>query len=113
MVEFALILPVLVMLLMGIVEFGRAYNIQLSIQAAAREGARDAALGESFSVVEATVFNAASPQVPDDVDMPADCDDPGDDEAVVEVTKSVTFGIPFVPVITKTLSARGVMRCGV
>ncbi len=44
MVEFAIILPLLLMLLMGIIEFGRAYNTQISIQAAAREGARELAL---------------------------------------------------------------------
>ena len=53
MVEFALILPLLLMLLMGIIEFGRAYNTQVSIQAAAREGARELALGHDAEVVAA------------------------------------------------------------
>ena len=44
MVEFAIVLPVLLLILMGIIEFGRAYNAQVSIQAAAREGARELAL---------------------------------------------------------------------
>ena len=44
MVEFAIVLPVLLLILLGIIEFGRAYNAQVSIQAAAREGARELAL---------------------------------------------------------------------
>ena len=41
------------MLLMGIIEFGRAYNTQISIQAAAREGARELALRKSSADVDA------------------------------------------------------------
>lgn len=43
-VEFAIVVPVLVMLLLGIVEFSRAYNAQASLSAAAREGVRVMAL---------------------------------------------------------------------
>ena len=39
-VEFAILAPVLVMLLLGIMEFGRAYNAQISLTNAAREGVR-------------------------------------------------------------------------
>ena len=38
--EFALVLPVFFILIMGIIEFGRAYNIQQNLTDAAREGAR-------------------------------------------------------------------------
>ena len=62
MVEFAIVLPLLLMLLMGIIEFGRAYNTQISIQAAAREGARELALHKSSSDVDARV-RAAAPSV--------------------------------------------------
>ncbi len=37
-VEFALVVPILLLLVLGIIEFGRAYNIQNSLSAAAREG---------------------------------------------------------------------------
>ena len=52
MVEFAIVLPVLLLILMGIIEFGRAYNAQVSIQAAAREGARELALRHGSTEVE-------------------------------------------------------------
>ncbi|MBI2815354.1 MAG: pilus assembly protein [Acidobacteria bacterium] len=42
--EFALIAPLLLTLLLGIVWFGRAYNVYQSITRAAREGARYAVL---------------------------------------------------------------------
>jgi Flp pilus assembly protein TadG len=40
LVEFAVVLPVFFILIMGIYEFGRAYNIQQALTDAAREGAR-------------------------------------------------------------------------
>jgi len=45
-VEFALVLPLLLGLLFGIIEFGLLFKDQLSIQQAAREGARVAAVGK-------------------------------------------------------------------
>ena len=43
-IELALILPLLLLVLFGIMEFGRAYNVQVSLTQAAREGARYAAV---------------------------------------------------------------------
>ena len=45
MVEMALMLPVLLLLILGTIEFGRIYASDLMINNAAREGARAAALG--------------------------------------------------------------------
>src|ERR1017187_10045946 len=44
--ELALLPPVLLMLVFGIVDFGRALNAQITLTQAAREGARLAALGQ-------------------------------------------------------------------
>lgn len=44
-VEFAIILPVLILILFGILEFGFVYRDYLAITHAAREGARLAAVG--------------------------------------------------------------------
>jgi Flp pilus assembly protein TadG len=52
-VEFALLLPVLLLLIFGLIDFGRALNAQITLTQAAREGARLAALGES-NVVSGT-----------------------------------------------------------
>ncbi|WP_311213663.1 MULTISPECIES: pilus assembly protein [unclassified Arthrobacter] len=43
-VEMAILLPLLLLILTGIMEFGRAYNVQVSLTQAAREGARYAAV---------------------------------------------------------------------
>jgi Flp pilus assembly protein TadG len=45
-VEFALVFPLLVMILFGIFQFGIAYNNWIALTHAAREGARLASVGE-------------------------------------------------------------------
>jgi len=45
-VEFALLLPLLLLIVMGIVDFGRMLNAQETLTQAAREGARLVALGQ-------------------------------------------------------------------
>jgi Flp pilus assembly protein TadG len=44
-VEFALIAPVLILLLFGIVDYGLVFNAQLQVTGAAREAARTMAVG--------------------------------------------------------------------
>ncbi len=44
-VEFALVLPLVVVLVMGMVDFGVTYNRWITVTAVAREGARRAAVG--------------------------------------------------------------------
>jgi Flp pilus assembly protein TadG len=43
-VEMALVLPLLLFVLMALIDFGRAYNAQIQLSAAAREGVRLASL---------------------------------------------------------------------
>lgn len=59
-VEFALIAPILITLVLGIVEFSHFFNMQISITQAAREGARTMAI--SNDQTEAT--NAAKAGAP-------------------------------------------------
>ncbi|MEN8144746.1 MAG: TadE family protein [Gemmatimonadota bacterium] len=49
MVEFAIIIPILLAVLLGIVEFARAWQIQQVVTNAAREGARVAVTGNNDS----------------------------------------------------------------
>jgi Flp pilus assembly protein TadG len=58
-VEFALVLPVLLLIVFAIIDFGRALNSQLTLTAAAREGVRLAALGYPDAAVQARVTGAA------------------------------------------------------
>ncbi len=59
-VEFALLLPVLLLIVFGIIDFGRALNAQITLTQAAREGARLAAVGLPADVVVARTQAAAT-----------------------------------------------------
>jgi Flp pilus assembly protein TadG len=59
-VEFALVLPLLMALLFGIIEFGFLFKDQLTLQQAAREGSRTAAVGRLCSEVNARIVASAS-----------------------------------------------------
>ncbi|KRE64305.1 pilus assembly protein TadE [Arthrobacter sp. Soil736] len=59
-VEFALLAPILIMLLLGIMEFGRAYNVQVTLTNAAREGVRAMAINNSQTTARAAAKNAAT-----------------------------------------------------
>jgi Flp pilus assembly protein TadG len=58
LVEMALILPVLLLLLMGIVQFGIIFSGQIAVASAAREGARIAAVGADDVEIALVVQNA-------------------------------------------------------
>lgn len=59
LVEFALVLPILVLLIFGMTDFGRVINGYLTTTEASRVGARVAALREDNTAVETAVRNAA------------------------------------------------------
>ena len=51
LVEFALIMPFLLLLLVGIVEFGRGWNLHQVVTDAAREGARKAVIYDNTNTI--------------------------------------------------------------
>lgn len=59
-VEFALVLPILVVILLGVVDFGLEINSQAIIANAAREGARTASLGGTSAEAITTVKSASA-----------------------------------------------------
>lgn len=59
LVEFALVVPVLLLLVLGIMEFGMVIHEYMVVTGAAREGARIAALGGNDTAVETAVKDAA------------------------------------------------------
>ena len=64
-VEFALILPLLALLLFGVFEFGRVWSQYQLYQGAAREGARCAAVAvDSDCVIQDEINQAAQPFSP-------------------------------------------------
>lgn len=59
-VEFALVVPLLIVLLFGIIDFGFAINRYAIVNNAAREGVREASLGATESEIRAAVMSGLS-----------------------------------------------------
>lgn len=108
--EFALVLPILVLLIMGMVEFSRAYNAQISLTHATREGVRVWALTQDADATVTATKNAATSLNPDLVSVATTACVPGEPTSVT-TTYPFTYDIPLFGTATLTLSATGVMRC--
>jgi Flp pilus assembly protein TadG len=112
-VEFALLAPVLVMLLLGITEFGRAYNAQVTLSSAAREGVRVMAIGNSPAAARTAAKNSAAALKPALADTnitisPATC------TTGTQVTVKITYSLATMTGIAGpfTMEGKGVMLCG-
>lgn len=55
LVEFALLLPVLMLIILGIIEFGFMFNAKITLNSAAREGARVYAVSKDEAEVNQAV----------------------------------------------------------
>ncbi len=109
-VELAIILPVLILILFGIFEFGLAYRDYLAITHAAREGARLAAVDE-FSQSE--VMQRAYPVTPSSISiayLSADGMPHHGDPVEVTVTYDEPINIPFYARTTVHLTSKARMR---
>src|SRR4051794_18938215 len=107
-VEFALLLPLLLLLLFGIIEFGRAYNAKIELTGAVREGARAAALGKTDDEVRGTVTAAAPSLDLADDDISIDGCDADAADATVTGEHGIEYMIPFFGDGTWNISATGV-----
>jgi TadE-like protein len=115
-VETAIVLPLLLMLIFGLIDFGRMLNAQITLTEAAREGARAAALGGDPE--------ARAKAVAGDLDISVDPGTPcsaSTPDAQVEVHHVFTFVTPVGSLAgmfggtgmdgEMTLTGRGVMSC--
>jgi len=110
-VEFALILPVLIMLIFGIVEFGRAYNTNITLTHATREGVRELAIsGDQVAAVNVTRDSATSLD-PTLLQVTTSACTPGQ-MTRVHVRYPFDYNIPLFGSTTLTLESEAVMRCG-
>jgi Flp pilus assembly protein TadG len=116
-VEFALIVPLLVLLVFGIVEFGRGFQVQGTLSAAAREGVRMMALQNDPAAARAAVRSTAASLDPALTDAqivitPARC--PTTTGSTL-VRLRIEYDMPFLTGLfgtTVDLTGTGVMRCG-
>lgn len=131
LVEFALVVPLLAMFLFGIVQFGLAYDKKQSINSAAREGARAAAIPVTTvdgieSAVEDSFQGLATDDVPDTTVLvvaagtnieasyggaQTPCDGRAGDTVVVRSEVQHVLTIPFFGAPTVTLVGEGEFRC--
>jgi len=127
-VEFALLLPLLLLIVFGIIDFGRAINAQITITQAAREGARALALGDSdwqTRTQEAAIglnLNPPSGTITDPFSCPATGGAAAGDDAEVQVAYHFSFVTPIGAIMSLigggsgsgsplTLTATGLMPC--
>jgi Flp pilus assembly protein TadG len=122
-VEMALLLPLLLLLIFGVIDFGRMLNAQITVTEAAREGARAAAIQNSQTAAEnrvARVMSGATVVVQPD-DTPCDGTSLSAD-ATVRVSTTFTFVTPVGAIAglfvspagfggPVTLTGTGVMPC--
>jgi len=118
-VEFALILPILIMLVFGIFQFGIAYNNYITITHAAREGARRAAVAldptdPTHSTLKQFIIDRAYPLNPPLTEADIDIRTPEGtdigDPVEVEITYNITVEIPLVGSWDIPLTNKAVMR---
>lgn len=112
-VEFAILLPVLLMLVLGTIEFGRAYNAQITLTNAGREGVRVMAIANDPVAAKAAAKKAAAPASTaiSDSDItltPSACTTGAQMTLTIKYNLSTLTGIagPF------PMTGKGVMLCG-
>ncbi|MBX7445201.1 MULTISPECIES: TadE/TadG family type IV pilus assembly protein [unclassified Arthrobacter] len=112
-VEFAILLPLLLMLVLGTIEFGRAYNAQITLTNAARDGVRVMAINNDPAAAKTAAQNAAasvSSTIPasDIILSTTTCSTGNQVTLTIKYTLSTITGIagPF------PMTGKGVMLCG-
>lgn len=123
-VEFALIAPLLFMIVFGILYFGVAFMKMQNLRSAVREGGRAAAVGApTIGEVQTRVQEASLGSIPNagDVAVSRLCD--GEDSVGNDVTVSydtanlpdggIVVSIPFVPTMHLTPTISASFRCEV
>jgi len=118
-VEFAIVFPLLLLIVFGIIDFGRLLNAQITLTQAARDGARLAAVGQP-NVVSRTQA-AATGLSPVSVNVTGCAAGAGPTaNAVVSVSYPFSFITPVGAIAgifgggfgsSLTLTAQGVMPC--
>jgi hypothetical protein len=113
-VEMALVLPILLILVFGLIEFGFAFNAQISLTQAVREGVRVGAIGDDLSEgamlgrMQEAYFGIGG-DVPTGEGIPCDEDDT---DGQAELVGRLAYTTPIGNFGPFNLEAEAVMRCG-
>jgi Flp pilus assembly protein TadG len=122
-VEFALIVGLLAILVFGLLEYGLAFWQVQNLRAAAREGAREAAVGGDSTAIEQAMVDSSAGSLTGSESIaitPAVCDEDTRGEPItVEITgglsgavqESFQVSIPFLPPFTLDPELSGTFRC--
>ena len=115
-VEFALVVPLLLLLVFGIVAASQAFQTQARLSAAAREGARVIALNGTTTQAMTAVHSAAGDlEIPDSkITFSRSSCPPSDLSTTVTVTVvyNESFGAGLFGDAGLDLTGKAVMRCG-
>lgn len=106
-VEFALVLPIFVLIIVGLINFGQAFFTKVSLDHSAREAVRVAALGGNASDNVSKTFSDKQTTVGVSV---VGCVNSGD-EAKVTLNATMTYWMPFPGFKTQNMKAVGVATC--
>ncbi len=114
--EFALVLPLLMMLVFGMVELGFALSASQAVESAAREGGRLASLSSTsrsdvISRVDASLADAPLESGPVVSVSPSVCAGREGESVSVTVRGTRRIDIPFVLTHDLTLTGKAVFRC--
>lgn len=117
LVEFALVLPILLILVFGIIDFGFLFNAQVSLTQATREGVRAGAIGTAPSIgdmeqrMQQAYFGFAGDGQPEAVGGSAACGSNPSPSDTARLQSQLEFTTP-IGRFQPTLRAEAVMRCG-
>jgi Flp pilus assembly protein TadG len=110
-VEFAIVITLLVMMVFGIVEFGRAYQANAELTHATREGVRELAISGDQAAAASITRTAAGTLDQGSLEVTVNSCVPGQ-MARVAARYPFRYEIPLFGSATLTLQSEAVMRCG-
>lgn len=106
LVEFAMVLPIFLILVFAIVDFGMGFHAWITVSNAAREGARIGAVGADEATIEARVVDTASSLAEDDLNITVGNAVP-DGEPGEAVTVDVEYDYELITPLSNLLSLFG------
>ncbi|WP_285319120.1 TadE/TadG family type IV pilus assembly protein [Pseudarthrobacter sp. lyk4-40-TYG-27] len=112
-VEFAILLPLLLMLVLGTIEFGRAYNAQITLTNAARDGVRVMAINNNPTAAR-TATQTAAASVSSTIPASAITVSPSTCSTGTQVTVTIKYTLSTITGIAGpfAMTGKGVMLCG-